>query len=369
HMDFTSDKVLLSHAIDELYSMGEYNSFDYTSIMRELLDHVDLDEEPEDTIVRVIMIYTRSNVVPSKPEPELHNALYMSGKFFFDCVYIHNKAGEVPGKIKPQHVYDRLTEFEDARNPSYYYELTRVLKKYQTAMSELLIHPLLRHPQEEKPTIMPPPPNVQQEIEEQQRLSKAQRTNSISKLSNQQQQQLQQQQQYQQQQQQQLKLQQEQQHQQHVQHIQQIQQKQQQQQQHPPTSQRQQSPLPTEDIRPTQSDLVPFAQQALMAANSGSVGSPNQRPFQTNYTGTGSSSPSLSLGPLVTQKSPTPVPQPRPSPSNHGSTRDLTTSPKANRPTPPVSRQGSMAPSDSRTTPSSTSNGEPGADAENAILI
>ncbi|KAF9429377.1 hypothetical protein BGZ76_001379 [Entomortierella beljakovae] len=157
HMDFTSDKVLLSHAIDELYTMGKFKSFDSTSLFKETLEHADLDQDDGSTI-RLILVYTRSDIVPSEPDPEVQEVLAASGRFFYDCVYIHQKAGEVTGPIKPQHVYDRLTEMEDARSPGYYYELTRLLKKYCTAMGELLAHPSIRPVQDRMCYKMQPPP-------------------------------------------------------------------------------------------------------------------------------------------------------------------------------------------------------------------
>ncbi|KAI1299518.1 BTB and MATH domain-containing protein 41 [Mortierella claussenii] len=36
HMDFTSDAMLLSHAIDELYTMGKFTAFDTTTLFKEM---------------------------------------------------------------------------------------------------------------------------------------------------------------------------------------------------------------------------------------------------------------------------------------------------------------------------------------------
>ncbi|KAF9351818.1 hypothetical protein BGX26_010231 [Mortierella sp. AD094] len=169
HMDFTSDTVLLSHAIDELYTMGKFKEFDSTTLFREILEHSNLDQDDGSTI-RLIMIYTRSDVLPSIPDPEVLDVLAASGRFSYDCVYIHQKAGEVSGPVKPQHVYDRLTEMEDIRTPGYYYELTRILKKYSSAMGELLAHPSVRAVQDVMSYKMKPPPSVRrmEEIAQQQ---------------------------------------------------------------------------------------------------------------------------------------------------------------------------------------------------------
>ncbi|KAI7823827.1 hypothetical protein BC939DRAFT_450923 [Gamsiella multidivaricata] len=159
HMDFTSDTMLLSHVIDELYTMGKFTAFNSTSLFKEILEHANLDED-DGSIIRAIMIYTRSDVLPSMPDREVLDVLYSSRRFYYDCIYIHLKAAEVPGPIKPQHVYDRLTEMEDQRSPGYYYELTRLLKKFATAMGELLAHPRVRPIQDDLMSKMPPPPSV-----------------------------------------------------------------------------------------------------------------------------------------------------------------------------------------------------------------
>ncbi|KAG0209116.1 RNA polymerase II transcription factor B subunit 4 [Mortierella sp. GBA30] len=125
HMDFTTDAELLSHVIDELYTMGRFEAFGNAMDM-----------------------------------------LYGSGRFYFDCIYIHNKAAEVSGSVKPQHVYDRLTEMEDVRAPGYFYETTRFLRKYTSAMSELLMNPTLRPPQDEVNFNLATPPSVQRQLEE-----------------------------------------------------------------------------------------------------------------------------------------------------------------------------------------------------------
>ncbi|KAG0274901.1 RNA polymerase II transcription factor B subunit 4 [Linnemannia exigua] len=144
HVDFTTDIVLLEHAVDELYTMGKFSSFDMS--------------EQDGPTVRAIMIYTRSDVLPTLPDKEFLDNLHATGRFYFDCVYIHNKASEVAGDVKPQQIYDRLTEMESANSPGYFYELTRVLKKFSGAMGELLANPAIRAIQEGGfPKMLPPP--------------------------------------------------------------------------------------------------------------------------------------------------------------------------------------------------------------------
>lgn len=90
------------------------------------------------------MIYTRSDVLPSLPDKEVAvlrdfdrrqlmylansycthlivqvlDALYASQRFYYDCIYIHLKASDVAGSIKPQvrlvmglfsHMHDDVT--------------------------------------------------------------------------------------------------------------------------------------------------------------------------------------------------------------------------------------------------------------------
>ncbi|KAG0285450.1 hypothetical protein BGZ96_010294 [Linnemannia gamsii] len=196
HVDFTTDIVLLEHAVDELYTMGKFPSFDFSTLFQLIMQNVDVSTE-DDHIVRAIMIYTRSDVLPILSDSECLEALHATEKFYFDCVYIHNKASEVAGNIKPQEIYDRLTDMEDTRSPGYFYELTRVLKKFSGAMGELLANPTIRTVQEHGFPMMAPPPSVRAKMEmmEQQQQQQMQQQ-QLQKQ--QQQQQLQQQQQQQQ---------------------------------------------------------------------------------------------------------------------------------------------------------------------------
>ncbi|KAG0356539.1 hypothetical protein BG005_004537 [Podila minutissima] len=148
HMDFTDDVSLFSHALDGLYSMGKYSAFDTTSLFREIQSHADLATD-KNVLVRAILIYTRSDILPTLPDPEVLEDLRKDNRFYFDCIYIHNKSSDVVGNIKPQHVYDRLTEFEDARTVGYFFELTRLYRKYSSAMAELLANPAFRPIQDE----------------------------------------------------------------------------------------------------------------------------------------------------------------------------------------------------------------------------
>ncbi|KAG0098587.1 hypothetical protein BGZ93_011024 [Podila epicladia] len=84
--------------------------------------------------------------------------LRKDNRFYFDCIYIHNKSSDVVGNVKPQHVYDRLTEFEDARSVGYFFELTRLYRKFSSAMAELLANPAFRPIQDEHDFRIPPLP-------------------------------------------------------------------------------------------------------------------------------------------------------------------------------------------------------------------
>ena len=54
---------------------------------------------------------------------------------------------------------------EDTRSPGYFYELTRVLKKFSVAMGELLANPAVRAVQEDGFPRMAPPPSVRAKLE------------------------------------------------------------------------------------------------------------------------------------------------------------------------------------------------------------
>lgn len=66
---------------------------------------------------------------------------------------------------------------EDTRSPGYFYELTRVLKKFSGAMGELLANPTVRAVQDEGFPRMAPPPRVKAKLEmmEQQQQQQLQR--------------------------------------------------------------------------------------------------------------------------------------------------------------------------------------------------
>ncbi|KAF8945839.1 RNA polymerase II transcription factor B subunit 4 [Haplosporangium gracile] len=175
HVDFTTDTVLLEHAVDELYTMGKFPSFDSTSLFELILQKVDISADDCPT-VRAIMIYTRSDVLPTLPDKQFLEALYVTRKVFFDCVYIHNKASEVTGDVTPQGIYDRLTEMEDTRSPGYFYELTRVLKKFSSAMGELLANPVIRMNQDEAFPRMAIPPRARAKLEMEQQQQQQQQS-------------------------------------------------------------------------------------------------------------------------------------------------------------------------------------------------
>ncbi|KAG0233134.1 hypothetical protein BGW42_007722, partial [Actinomortierella wolfii] len=188
HIDFTREVGVFKYAVDELFAMGSYSSFDPTSLFEEVLKRGMLNVD-DGYITRVILIYTRSNVIPSQPRQEVlllffiariapkkvrevMTELHASGKFHFDCIYIHNRSSEVKGDIKPQMVYDRLTELEDQQVPGYFFEMTRLFRKYTTAMTQLLANPTQRIFQETSADfdyMLPKPPSVRKQEEELQR--------------------------------------------------------------------------------------------------------------------------------------------------------------------------------------------------------
>ncbi|KAF9398402.1 hypothetical protein BGZ94_006016, partial [Podila epigama] len=128
-----------------------------TSIFEAIQAHEDFKEK--NMSVRVIMIYSRSDVLPTVPDPMVLKDLRShENPFFFDCIYLHKKHNEVPGEIKPQHIYDRLTEIEDIDSIGYCFELCKMVRKYCQAMAELLAHPKVRLLQDEFDAIIPPLP-------------------------------------------------------------------------------------------------------------------------------------------------------------------------------------------------------------------
>ncbi|KAF9990295.1 RNA polymerase II transcription factor B subunit 4 [Mortierella antarctica] len=168
----------LDLSMDEHFSSGEKNNDTRINRTKQLLKWF-IDQKSQwntqhefaimilgERAVWIPQVFLRKYVVPSLPDDEAMDALYASGRFHFDCIFIHNKAAEVTGPVKPQHVYDRLTEMEDARAPGYFYETTRYLRKYTSSMGELLINPAVRPLQDEVSFKMTPPPSVQRQLDE-----------------------------------------------------------------------------------------------------------------------------------------------------------------------------------------------------------
>ncbi|KAG0263122.1 RNA polymerase II transcription factor B subunit 4 [Actinomortierella ambigua] len=175
HVDFTRDVSLFKMAIDELYAMGTYSSFDSTSLFEE-----------------VYGIKRDSDYISGGGEAEVVEELHMEGKFYFDCIYIHNRSSEVAGDIKPQKIYDRLTEMENPQQPGYFFEMTRLFRKYSLAMTQLLANPLQRMAQDDNidfDYVLPKPPSLrQQEEEELKRRQQRQRQRQLEQQQQQQQQ-------------------------------------------------------------------------------------------------------------------------------------------------------------------------------------
>ncbi|KAI9146512.1 hypothetical protein BKA69DRAFT_33365 [Paraphysoderma sedebokerense] len=113
---------------------------------REMSEHFGIPNSDSTELTRVIFLYSRSNVMvkfkgSDADGVELMKRFHSCGKYFFDCIYLHEKPNE---DSDPQDVYDSLTAVESQEGLSYFFEVTRSWRRFYLAMTSLLAHPLQR---------------------------------------------------------------------------------------------------------------------------------------------------------------------------------------------------------------------------------
>jgi hypothetical protein len=106
-----------------------------------LLDAIQgcLPSEDSNTLLRVILIYARSNCIP-QCDPQRMTEFYTKNPLcYIDLVYLHEKPSE---ENCVQDIFDTLGHIESKDSRSY--EITRNYKRYLLAMTELLGNPSQR---------------------------------------------------------------------------------------------------------------------------------------------------------------------------------------------------------------------------------
>lgn len=143
---FSSDPTDVCYALDNFTNTKPCNDCDLSSLFKLVSEKIEFPNgssrlNPPQFVVRVILIYGRSNCVP-KFDDEITSlqTLKKSGCFFFDVLYIH----EPPSPDnKCQEVFESFCDVDENLS-SYLFEVTRNTTKLHNCMAKLLSHPLQR---------------------------------------------------------------------------------------------------------------------------------------------------------------------------------------------------------------------------------
>jgi len=143
HQDLTADLELFARKLEQLSSQGNYSSFDLSSIFALISSKFPeilrtSQKNPPETIYRVIIIYSRSSVMPFWDNKQVNQELLDCPNFFLDCLYLHAKVGS---DNDPQGIYDFLTEIEGKDHFPYFFETSTSQSKFYHHMTELIAHP------------------------------------------------------------------------------------------------------------------------------------------------------------------------------------------------------------------------------------
>ncbi|TPX49934.1 hypothetical protein SeMB42_g01480 [Synchytrium endobioticum] len=143
HTPFTNDICSIISALDSLQCHeDDFESMEADSILETILQaQPDIPNPPTAPSLRAIIIYGRSDVVPSQPDPEQLANLRANPCIFIDAIYLHGSVRTYGPVI--QQIFDRISEFE-LREDMYMFELSQRSATYGISMARLLAHPLQR---------------------------------------------------------------------------------------------------------------------------------------------------------------------------------------------------------------------------------
>lgn len=158
HCDFTKvteDLVSSLESIKETH--GKHAHEKYFNIQPVFnLVHQHLSEDPkllEDYVVRIILLYSRSNIIPKfNTSVSIVQELTENSNFFFDTLYMHELDCE---KHKCKEIFTELGKL-NIRDCSYILEVSRNAVELHNLMSMLYAHPKQRAPQNEFSTAFHP---------------------------------------------------------------------------------------------------------------------------------------------------------------------------------------------------------------------
>lgn len=140
--DFTSNVKTVITALDSLVDEPideEESSFDLGHLFEAL--HANVLQKDADHVSRVVLIYSRSNCIPTFESTRMFfDFLSNNAYFVLDCLYVHEPPGD---DNKCEDIYAELTAL-DVKNLSYILEVGRNATKLHDNMAKLLAHPLQR---------------------------------------------------------------------------------------------------------------------------------------------------------------------------------------------------------------------------------
>ncbi|KAJ3152431.1 Component of the BRCA1-A complex [Geranomyces michiganensis] len=135
----TSDADQVIQSIGRLdFENSQHAKWDLSTLFSAIHDQYP-DPATADYFLRVIIIYCRSNTLPSGPDDSQLAIFHANPHCFLDGVYVHDKAS-VTNEV--QSIYDALSYLGNEEDR--FYELTREFRRFSTAMTKLLAHPAQR---------------------------------------------------------------------------------------------------------------------------------------------------------------------------------------------------------------------------------
>ncbi|XP_013790944.1 BRISC and BRCA1-A complex member 1-like isoform X1 [Limulus polyphemus] len=145
--DFTSDPKEICCMLEDLNETKPCEACNLSSIFEIMSEQVELPMLsnpavlPPPYVVRLLLIYGRSNTVPEiQRNQEIVKNFLDSCYFFLDVLYIHDSPNE---DNKSQEIFDVFCDI-DKRSTFYIFEVAHNTTKFHNCMAKLLAHPLQR---------------------------------------------------------------------------------------------------------------------------------------------------------------------------------------------------------------------------------
>lgn len=145
--DFTNNPNKMLTILEDMTKLVESETCDLSSIFDEIKKHVEIpcinvsSGVKPPYVVRVILIYGRSNCIPHQLNRKPHHkAMEQSNCFCIDVLYIHDPPS---AENNCEKIFDVLCDLDD-RGTSYVLEVSKNPTKVYDCMAQLLAHPLQR---------------------------------------------------------------------------------------------------------------------------------------------------------------------------------------------------------------------------------